>query len=110
MAPGRMALETLNQESLVIDTPTHKKIARFKGRQVVLDTQGPLVYIGTLQEIGRGFLLLAEADVHDRNDSPATKELYLLETRELGVRVNRERVIVMWEQVASLSLLEDVRV
>jgi hypothetical protein len=93
----------------VIDTATHKKIARFKGRQVVLDTQGPLLYIGTLTEVGRGFLLLSEADVHDRNDSPATKDLYLVETRELGVRVNRERVLVVWEQVASVSLLEDVR-
>ena len=92
-----------------MDTSVETMIASFLGQQVVLDTQGPLIYIGTLAEVGRGFFVLAEADVHDRNDSPATKELYLVETVELGVRVNRERVVVMREVVASVSLLAEVR-
>ncbi|HVX83316.1 MAG TPA: hypothetical protein VH253_00725 [Phycisphaerae bacterium] len=79
------------------------------GSVVVLDTQGPLLYVGTLQRVAAGLLHLAHADVHDVNDSRASKDLYLVETRDLGVRVNRAAVIVMRSQVASVSLLADVR-
>lgn len=78
------------------------------GKIVVLDTQGPLIYIGTLEEVSGAFVVLHEADVHDSNDSRATKDLYLVETRDLGVRTNRKRVVVMLSQIASISLLEDV--
>jgi len=79
------------------------------GKAVVLDTQGPLIYIGVLIELTKDHYVLAEADVHDSNDSRSSKELYLLETRDLGVRVNRTRVIVERREVVSLSLLADVR-
>ena len=83
--------------------------AEFTGHLVVLDTQGPLIYIGTLERILPNALLLIDTDVHDINDSRAGKELYLMETRELGVRINRARVIVHLSQVASVSRLADVR-
>jgi hypothetical protein len=83
-------------------------MARFIGELVVLDTQGPLIFIGRLVETGATHVTLAEADVHDTNDSRASKDLYILETRELGVRVNRALVIVMRSEIASASLLEDV--
>jgi hypothetical protein len=78
------------------------------GDEVVLDTQGPLIFIGRVVEVGPTYLALAEADVHDTNDSRASKDLYILETRDLGVRVNRALVVVMREVVASVSLLRDV--
>ena len=78
------------------------------GKIIVLDTQGPLIYIGTLDKVTGPFVVLVEADVHDTNDSRATKDLYLVETRDLGVRVNRKRVVIMLGQIASASLLEDV--
>ena len=78
------------------------------GKIVILDTQGPLIYIGTLHQVTGAFVVLVDADVHDTNDSRATKDLYLVETRDLGVRVNRKRVVVMLAQIASVSLLEDV--
>jgi hypothetical protein len=80
----------------------------FRGKIVVLDTQGPLIYIGTLDQVTAPFVVLSEADVHDSNDSRATKDLYLVETRDLGVRTNRKRVLVTLAQIASISLLEDV--
>ena len=78
------------------------------GQIVILDTQGPLIFIGTLEQVGTGFLALLDADVHDTNDARATKELYIAETRELGVRINRSRVIVTRAHIASVSLLEEV--
>jgi hypothetical protein len=90
------------------DVPDTEALTLFLGQVVVLDTQGPLLYVGTLREITPSALLLAEADVHDTNDSRASKDLYLVETRDLGVRVNRSLVLVMRQQIASISLLRDV--
>jgi hypothetical protein len=83
-------------------------LERFVGQIVVLDTQGPLIYIGTLERATEGTLLLVDADVHDSNDSRASKDLYLVETRDLGVRVNRKATLIMRHQVASVSLLRDI--
>jgi hypothetical protein len=92
----------------VSDTPETDPLARFTGEEVVLDTQGPLIYIGRLVEVGATYVAMVEADVHDTNDSRASKDLYILETRDLGVRVNRSLVLIMRSQVASASLLRDV--
>jgi len=92
----------------MVDTRAGDPLGGFLEHVVVLDTQGPLIYIGTLVEISEVFLVLQEADVHDSNDSRASKDLYLVETRELGVRINRKRVLVMRRQVASVSLLREV--
>jgi hypothetical protein len=90
------------------DTPGGHGLETLLGHIVVLDTQGPLIYIGTLTRVTEATLLLAKADVHDTNDSRASKDLYLVETRDLGVRCNRGTVLVMRHQVASVSLLRDV--
>jgi hypothetical protein len=89
--------------------PSDDPLADFLHKIVVLDTQGPLIYIGTLDRVTASALLLSNADVHDTNDSRASKDLYLVETRDLGVRVNRGQVLVMRGQIASASLLADVR-
>ena len=81
----------------------------WRGRIVILDTPGPLIYIGTLGDLHTDVLLLHEADVHDTQDSGSTKEYYIAQTRKLGVRSNRAKVMVRREIIASISLLEDVR-
>ena len=81
----------------------------WRGRIVILDTPGPLIYIGTLGDLHADVLFLHEADVHDTRDSGSTKEYYIAQARELGVRPNRATVIVRRDIIASISLLEDVR-
>ena len=78
------------------------------GRVVILDTPGPLIYIGTLKSVHQDILVLEEADVHDTNDSRSTKDYYISQTRDLGVRANRAMVMVHRGYVISVSLLEDV--
>ncbi|MFQ6049378.1 MAG: hypothetical protein ACE5K7_08440 [Phycisphaerae bacterium] len=78
------------------------------GQQVVLDTAGPMVFIGRLEQITPEGFWLSRADVHDRQDGHASKELYVLEAKLHGVRANRRRVFVMRSDVVSISLLDDV--
>ncbi len=86
------------------------EIADLIGRKVVLDTAGPIIYLGTLHAVtGEGFWL-TEADVHDRDEGNMNKELYVIEARKQGISANRRRVLVLRAVVVSVSALDDVGV
>lgn len=78
------------------------------GKDVVLDTSGPLLYIGRLEAIDGFYFTLADVDVHDMHDGHAPKEKYILDARKYGIKKNRTRVLVRRDEVVSLSKLEDV--
>ncbi|MBN2448023.1 MAG: hypothetical protein JXO22_14935 [Phycisphaerae bacterium] len=84
----------------------------FVNRRVVLDTQGPLLYIGELRRHDERGYWLADADVHDRGEGHASKELYVNDARAMdrsgARRVNRRLVFVDRMAVTSVSLLDDV--
>jgi hypothetical protein len=84
------------------------ELEKYIGRIVVVDVEAPFVYVGTLYRVGRGFLELRDADVHDLRDSSTTRELYLMETSQFGVRRNRLAVQIRWDKIVSVSLLEHV--
>lgn len=84
------------------------KTSEFIGNDVVLDTATSVVYIGRLESIGAGFYELRDVDVHNCSEGSATKEVYLMETKRHGVRLNRKRVFVKRSDVMSISLLEDI--
>ena len=81
-------------------------------RRVVLDTQGPLLYIGLLLAWDDRGYWLQDTDVHDRHDGHASKEEYTNTAHELdrtGARhINRRRVFVERHAVVSISALDDV--
>lgn len=80
--------------------------------RVVIDTQGPLIYIGRLDHFDDSGYWLGDADVHDRNDGHSGKESYINQASELertGSRtVNRKRVFVERHAVVSVSALDEV--
>jgi hypothetical protein len=84
----------------------------FVGRCVVLDTQGPRVYLGQLEAFDERGYWLTDADVHDRDEAHSTNEQYVNDACLLhrsGTRqVNRRRVFVERNAVISISALDDV--
>lgn len=82
------------------------------GRRVVLDTAGPLIYLGLLEHHDDRGYWLRDADVHDRNDGHSTKEMYVNQAHELektgAVNINRRRVFVERHAIMSISALDDV--
>ena len=82
--------------------------SRIEGKQVVLDVASMYVYLGTLVEWDAKFVTLEQADVHDLRDTSTSRERYVLDSRQHGINVNRQRVHIRWSDVMSLSVLEDV--
>jgi hypothetical protein len=78
------------------------------GQLVVVDTDSPIIYLGRLQEIADEFYILEEADVHNLGDTPTTRDKYILDSRQLGIRVNRRRTQIRKCRVVGLSSFEDV--
>lgn len=78
------------------------------GKEVVLDTKGPLLFLGRLVAVEEDLFTLEDADVHDSSERHGTKEVYILEARKHGIKMNRRRVLVRAAEVVSISLLEEV--
>jgi small nuclear ribonucleoprotein (snRNP)-like protein len=78
------------------------------GKEVVLDTAGPWVYLGVLTSFDEHGFWLERADVHNVQEGHATREQYVAESSRDGIRVNRQRVFVLRGAVVSLSGLADV--
>jgi hypothetical protein len=75
---------------------------------VVLDLADPFVYIGQLRERQGEFFVLEGVDAHDLRDTLTTREKYILECRQHGVRPNRTWAWVAVREVVSISRLADV--
>lgn len=81
---------------------------QLRGKQVILDTAGPIMFLGTLVDIGSDGLWLENADIRDRNEGHVSKERYACEAKLNGIRANRGRIFVAKSVVISASALQDV--
>jgi small nuclear ribonucleoprotein (snRNP)-like protein len=90
------------------DKSEAEELKQFVGKEVVVDTSTPLFYIGELESIDEHFMTIKNCDVHDINEGSSTKEVYCIEARKHGVKMNRLRVKVRKALVVSISTLEDV--
>jgi hypothetical protein len=78
------------------------------GQAVVVDTDSRFVYLGRLDRVEAEFIVMKDVDVHDRRESPSTKEQYIMDTKKFGVKPNRKEVNIRKTQVVSLSRLDDI--
>jgi len=78
------------------------------GEVVVVDLASPYVCLGTLSAVDELFLELRDADLHDFRDGSATREVYVYESATLGVRRNRDRLLLRLGDVVAVSALKDV--
>jgi len=78
------------------------------GKDVVVDTRSPWVYIGRLETVEADSLLLHDVDVHDSGETPTPKERYVLDSCQSGIKANRRSVYVNLEYVVSVSPLDEV--
>lgn len=87
---------------------TRSSIEALVGFEVVLDTAGPVTYLGTLSEICPDGFWLMDADIRDRTEGHVSKERYVCEAKDGGIRPNRRRIFVFRDVVVSCSALDDV--
>ena len=88
--------------------PAPSKWSEFVGHTVVLDMCSPYVILGQLTAARADCLVLADVDIHDLRDTTTTREKYVVDSRNHGIRANRRQAMVRLADVVSISRLEDV--
>lgn len=78
------------------------------GQVVVVDLASTYVCLGTLVGCDEWFLELRDVDLHDFRYGSATREVYVYESATLGVRRNRERLLLRLDGIVAISRLSDV--
>jgi hypothetical protein len=84
------------------------EILECRNKDIVLDTDSDFLYIGKLLDMTQYFVILADAEVHDRRESSTMNEKYLMDCKKFGIRSNRKKVRIRLDKVISFSLLEDI--
>ncbi len=85
-------------------------LAALIGHVVVVDLKSTFVCLGTLVSCDQQFLELRDVDLHDFRDSAATREVYVYDSARLGIRRNRQRVLVRQDEVLSISRFADIAI
>lgn len=83
-------------------------LPQWLGETVVVDLAGPFLCLGRLTAVDMGFLTLSDADFHDLRDSNATRESYVIDSRRVGIRRNRSKVLVKLSEVVALTKFDDI--
>ena len=78
------------------------------GQVVVIDCKSSYVCLGTLVAFDGGYLELRDADLHDFRDSTATREVYVYDSVRIGIRRNRERVLLRMDDVVAITRFSDI--
>jgi len=78
------------------------------GQVVVIDFRSTFVCIGTLRRLDDHCLELHNADLHDLRDTQTTRENYVVESQQTGIKRNRKRVFIPRAEVVAISALKDV--
>lgn len=75
---------------------------------VVIDLASPFVIVGRLTSLTPDSLVVEEVDVHDLRDTTTTRERYVIECAQHGVRPNRRKAWISRRDVVAISRLTDV--
>lgn len=86
-----------------------EQLTQYLKQHVVLDTRSSFMYIGILEAVYNGCVVLSEVDVHDSKETTTSKELYTIQSKTTGIKVNRDLVYVNIDYVVSFSPLSAVK-
>ena len=85
----------------------HHDKGELHGITVVVDTDGPELFVGRCDTVLEGGVVLLDVDVHVDGESDLSKEDYLKRVAMVGHWKKHERIVVPTEQVRSVRRLAD---
>ncbi|MFQ5655373.1 MAG: hypothetical protein ACE5GW_11665 [Planctomycetota bacterium] len=86
----------------------HEDLGELHGITVVVETDGPLLFIGRCHEETAGGVILLDADLHDADKDSMPREEYLARAIRFGVWKKHDRVAIPRERVISIRRLGEM--
>jgi hypothetical protein len=75
---------------------------------VIVDLRSSYVCLGKLTRVDDQFLEMIDADLHDFRDSTASREVYVYDSARFGIRRNRARVLVRYDEIVAITRFADI--
>ena len=86
----------------------HQGKGELHGITVVVDTDGPEVFVGRCDEVTPEGVVLLDADLHRAEDGQPTKEEWVRRAARFGVWARHRHLVVPRARVASIRRLGEV--
>lgn len=86
----------------------HQNKSDLHGITVVVDTDGPEVFVGRCDDMDDREVILNDADVHQAKDGTLSKNEYLQKAARFGVWKKYERVVIPRSRVTSVTRLGEL--
>ena len=88
----------------------HQGKGELHGITVVVDTNGPKVYVGRCHEMTDAGIVLMDVDEHTDGEDGQSKAEYIQRAAEYGVWKKHSRLVVSQAEIASVRRLGDIGV
>ena len=86
----------------------HQNKSELHGITVVVDTDGPEIFVGRCDDMDDEKVILLDVDVHRDGDGGRTKDEYVQSAAKLGVWKKHDHLVVDRARVTSVRRLGDV--
>jgi len=87
----------------------HQGKSQLHGITVVVDTNGPEIFVGRCDDEDDQAVILLDADVHREGEDGRSKAEYLERAAQFGVWKKHDRLVIPRASVASLRPLAEVQ-
>ncbi len=88
----------------------HEDRHELHGITVVVETDGPLTYIGRCHDIDDEKVVLVDVDEHDEGRDEQTKEEFINKAARVGIWVKHKQLVIPRAEVASVRPLGEISV
>jgi len=86
----------------------HQGLSELHGITVIVDTDGPEVFVGRCHDVGDHGVILHDVDVHRDGENGRSKEDYVKRAAQLGVWKKYDHLIVPNDRVVSIRRLGEI--
>ncbi len=83
-------------------------LRQFLDQVVVVEIGDGFTIFGRLTAITEAHLEFTEADLHAQFEANSSRDIYAMETRDLGIRANRSRLAIPRFRLLAICRLEDI--
>jgi hypothetical protein len=86
----------------------HPGHAELHGITVVVETNGPLTYVGRYDSEDQHGVHMLDVGVHDASADQGSKDDYVRKSAKFGIRTNHKHLIVPMQQVFRITKLGEM--
>ena len=86
----------------------HQNKSELHGITVVVDTDGPEIFVGRCDDMDHQRVILLDVDVHREGDGGSSKEEYVRKAAQFGIWKKHDHLVIDRARVTSVRRLGEI--